>query len=306
MVAPTGEQYEIEAAGYAATVTEAGATLRLLAKDGRRLIDGFAEDTMPSACRGQLLMPWPNRIRDGRYTFEGASLQLPLSEPARHNASHGLARWSAWHVVARSAGRIEMGLRLPAQSGYPWVLDLGVVYELGSDGLTVTQSATNRGTSDAPYASGAHPYLTLDTGTTIDPWTLHAPAATMLETDRERMLPVGRAAVAGTSHDFREPRVIGETSLDDCFTDLVRDADGGATVTLSTVDADGGERAVQLWMDEHHRWLMLYTADDRTPPRGSIAIEPMTAPVDAFNSGEDLVVLAPGQTFSASWGIRAR
>jgi aldose 1-epimerase len=301
MVAPSGEQYDIKAAGYAATVTETGATLRLLAKDGRRLVDGFAEDTMPGACRGQLLMPWPNRIRDGRYTFEGVAQQLPLSEPKRHNASHGLARWAAWHVIGRSAERIELGLRLPAQSGYPWVLDLAVVYELGEDGLTVTQSATNRGASNAPYASGAHPYLTLDTGSTIDAWTLHATAATVLEADRERMLPTGRTDVAGSVYDFREPRVIGSTALDDCFTDLVRAADGSATVTLSAQD-----RAVELWMDEHHRWLMLYTADDRTPPRGSIAVEPMTAPVDAFNSGEDLVVLAPGETFSASWGIRSR
>ena len=301
MVAPSGEQYEIEAAGYAATITESGATLRLLSKDGRRLVDGFAQDAMSSACRGQLLMPWPNRIRDGRYQFEGASLQLPLSEPARHNASHGLARWAAWHVVSHEASRIELGLRLVAQSGYPWVLDLGVVYQVDEGGLRVTQSATNRSDSNAPYASGAHPYLTLDTGSTIDAWTLHATAATVLEADRERMLPTGRAEVAGTSYDFREPRVIADTVLDDCFTDLARAEDGIATVTLSN-----GERTVELWMDEHHRWLMLYTADDRTPPRGSIAIEPMTAPVDAFNSGEDLVSLAPGRTFSATWGVRAR
>jgi len=301
MVAPSGEQYEIEAAGYAATITESGATLRLLSKDGRRLVDGFAQDAMSSACRGQLLMPWPNRIRDGRYQFEGVSLQLPLSEPARHNASHGLARWAAWHVVSHEASRIELGLRLVAQSGYPWVLDLGVVYQVDEGGLRVTQSATNRSDSNAPYASGAHPYLTLDTGSTIDAWTLHATAATVLEADRERMLPTGRAEVAGTSYDFREPRVIADTVLDDCFTDLARAEDGIATVTLSN-----GERTVELWMDEHHRWLMLYTADDRTPPRGSIAIEPMTAPVDAFNSGEDLVSLAPGRTFSATWGVRAR
>ena len=301
MVAPSGEQYEIEAAGYAATITESGATLRLLSKDGRRLVDGFAEDAMSSACRGQLLMPWPNRIRDGRYQFEGATQQLPLSEPARHNASHGLARWAAWRVVSHEAGRVELGLRLPAQAGYPWVLDLGVVYELGEDGLKVTQSATNRSASNAPYASGAHPYLTLDTGSTIDGWTLHATAATVLEADRERMLPTGRADVAGTSYDFREPRVIADTALDDCFTDLVRAEGGSATVTLSNDD-----RVVELWMDAYHRWLMLYTADDRTPPRGSVAVEPMTAPVDAFNSGEDLISLAPGQTFSATWGVRAR
>ncbi|HVX55565.1 aldose 1-epimerase family protein [Nocardioides sp.] len=301
MVSPSGEQYEISAAGYAATVTESGATLRLLSRDGRALVDGFGEDAMSTACRGQLLMPWPNRIRDGRYIFAGATQQLPLSEPARHNASHGLARWAAWHLVERAADRVELGLRLVAQSGYPWTLDLGVVYELGTDGLVVTQRATNVSSSAAPYAAGAHPYLTLDTGERIDGWTLHAPAATRILSDPERLLPTGAEPVEGTAYDFRTARPIGDTSLDTCFTDLARDQAGIATVTLGN-----GERTVELWMDRAHGWLMLYTADDRTPPRRSIAVEPMTAPVDAFNSGQGLVTLQPGETFSARWGLRGR
>jgi aldose 1-epimerase len=301
MVSPSGEQYQISAAGYAATVTESGASLRLLSKDGRALIDGFGDDAMSSACRGQLLMPWPNRIRDGRYTFDGATQQLPLSEPGRHNASHGLVRWASWHVVERSAQRVELGIRLLAQSGYPWTLDLGVVYELGADGLVVTQRATNVSDSPAPYAAGAHPYLTLDTGGRVDAWTLQAPAATRILSDPERLLPTGSEPVAGTAYDFRTARPIGETALDTCFTDLARDEAGIATVTLSTAD-----RAVELWLDDAHGWLMLYTADDRTPPRGSIAVEPMTAAVDAFNSGQGLVTLRPGETFSARWGLRGR
>lgn len=301
MVSPSGEQYEISAAGYVAVITEGGGGIRTLTKDGRRLLDGYAEDEMPAACRGQLLMPWPNRIRDGRYTFDGTEQQLPLSEPKRHNASHGLARWVAWHVVAHEPDRIELGVRLPAQSGYPWVLDLAVVYELGAGGLTVTQRASNRSDRPAPYASGAHPYLTLDTGATVDGWTLRAPAATHLLSDPDRKLPTGREPVEGTEADFRSARPIGETQLDDCFTDLERADDGAVVVTLSEA-----ERAIELWMDEHHRWLMLYTADDRTPPRTAIAIEPMTAPVDAFNSGEDLIVLQPGDTVSVRWGLRAR
>ena len=129
-IAPTGEQYEIKAAGYAATITESGATLRLLTKDGRQVVDGFPEDEIPGACRGQLLMPWPNRIRDGLYTFEGQEHQLGLSEPHTHNAIHGLVRWATWHVVEHTEARIELGLRLMAQNGYPWTLELGVVYEL--------------------------------------------------------------------------------------------------------------------------------------------------------------------------------
>ena len=90
MVPPSGEQFEIAANGYRAVVTESGAALRTLSNHGRDLVDGFAETEMSGGGRGQLLMPWPNRIRDGRYSFGGRDLQLGLTDPSRGNASHGL------------------------------------------------------------------------------------------------------------------------------------------------------------------------------------------------------------------------
>src|SRR6478672_305528 len=120
MVAPSGEQFRITAGGYAAVVTESGAALRELTYEGRPVVDGFAEDEMSYGGRGQLLMPWPNRIRDGRYRFDGQDLQLAHTEPKRHHASHGLARWVAWTLEEHAAASVSLQYRLMAQSGYPW------------------------------------------------------------------------------------------------------------------------------------------------------------------------------------------
>ncbi|MEQ6902740.1 aldose 1-epimerase family protein [Nocardioides sp. YIM 152588] len=300
MTAPTGTQYPIAAAGYRAVVTEAGAALRSLEHDGRALIAGFAEDAMPSGGAGQVLVPWPNRIRDGRYAFDGATHQLPLSEVGRANASHGLVRWVSWTVVAHTADAVTLAYRLPAQSGYPWLLDLSITYALARGGLAVTQSVTNRGDRTAPYAAGHHPYLRVnDTG--CDGWTLRLPAATRLERDPERLLPTGRRPVSETDADFREPRPIGATRLDHAFTDLDRDETGVATTSLVGPGGDG----VALWVDGHHRWLQVFTAEGTSRERAAVAVEPMTSPPDAFNSGDDLVRVGPGETFTAAWGIRA-
>ncbi len=305
MLGPSGEQFAIEGGGYRAVVTESGAALRSLTYAGRPLLDGFAEDEQSPGGRGQLLMPWPNRIRDGSYVFDGTELQLPLTEPSRHNASHGLARWVAWTMEEHTANSVSLQYRLMAQSGYPWLLDLHVLYDLSANGLTVTQTATNMSGSAAPYACGAHPYLSVGQGP-VDGWELTLPAATRALSD-ERLLPVATESVEGTAYDFRVARPLRDTVLNHAFTDLERDEDGRATAILRDPAADAG---VAIWVDEQHRWLLLYTADDvPATARRSLAIEPMTANADAFRSGQDLVTLAPsgtpGDELSVSWGIRA-
>lgn len=300
MLAPSGDQYEISADGYRAVVTESGGALRVLQYDGRDLVDGFGEDEMSPGGRGQLLMPWPNRIGDGAYTFEGHALQLPLTEPSLHNASHGLVRWVAWSLEEHTTSSVSLTYRLMAQTGYPWTLDLRVSYDLSADGLTVTQSAANLASSPAPYASGAHPYLAVGPGP-VDGWELTLPASTRSLVD-DRLLPVGRTDVSGTAYDFRVARPIRTVGFNDAFTDLDRDTSGVATARL--VDPSSGH-GVALWVDEHHRWMQVFSADDvPVTARRSLAIEPMTAQADAFRSGEDLVTIAPGEDFSASWGIR--
>jgi aldose 1-epimerase len=300
MVFPSGDQYDIAAAGYRAVVTESGAALRCLSHDGRDLVHGFAETEMSGGGRGQLLMPWPNRIRDGRYSFGGRDLQLGLSDPGRGNASHGLARWAAWTVEEHTPTSVSLVYRSMAQSGYPWTLDLHVLYDLSADGLVVTQTATNLATEPAPYASGAHPYLSV--GDAIEELELTVPGRTRLLVD-DRQLPTGSEPATG-AYDFTSARRIGDVDLDDCFGALDRE-EGRATVTLVDPATSQG---VALWVDEHHRWLQLFTPpSDGTRP--GIAVEPMTAPADAFNSGTDLVTLAPagtdGDELSVSWGIRA-
>ena len=298
MVSPSGEQFEISAGGYRAVITESGAALRVLTFEGDDLVDGFGEDEMASLGRGQLLMPWPNRLEDGRYEFGGQTHQLALTEPSRHNASHGLARWAAWSVLEHTETSVALTYRLMAQSGYPWLLDLHVQYDVSADGLTVTQSATNLGDSPAPYASGAHPYLTV--GAPLEDCELLLPAGTRALADPERLLPVGREDVEGTDYDFRVWRPVKETVFNDAFTDLRRGREGRAEVVLRA------ERAVLLWVDEQHRWLQLFSADDVTGHnRRSLAVEPMTANANAFRTGEDLVTIEPEDTFSAVWGIRA-
>jgi len=301
MTAPSGEQIEIAFGDQRAVVVEVGGGLRSYSVGDRDVLDGYDADEMSSSGRGQVLLPWPNRLQDGEYEFDGRQHQLDLTEPEEHNAIHGLVRWSPWRVAEREPHRVAMEHALHPQPGYPFSLELRLEYTLSESGLEVRTRATNVGDDASPYGAGAHPYLTVGTDT-VDPVELHAPGATMLQSD-DRGLPVGREPVDGTEHDFRRPRTIGSTVLDNCFTDLDRGDDGLARVRLRDPANDS---VVTLWVDESYSYLMLFTGDPLPDVnRRSLAVEPMTCPPNAFRTGEALIRLEPGESTTGVWGIVA-
>jgi aldose 1-epimerase len=263
------------------------------------VLDGYPVDGTCTSGRGQVLIPWPNRIEDGRYDFDGASHSLPLDEVPNRNAIHGLVRWAAWTAEQHEPHRVVMAHVVHPQPGYPFSLSLSIEYSLSDAGLTVRTTATNAGDRDCPYGCGAHPYLAAGTGT-VDTLELRVPAGTVLRSD-ERSLPTGSAPVAGTDYDFRTRRAIGGLVLDNAFTDLERDADGVARVELRDPMSGAG---ATLWMDEAYPYVMVFSGDPLPDvARRALAVEPMSCPPNAFRSGESLVRLAPGASHTATWGI---
>lgn len=286
-VSPSGTSWVLRGGGYEATVVSVGGGLRRLSRHGRDVLLGYGEDEQCHAGIGQLLIPWPNRIADGRYTFAGAEQQLALTEVPRRNASHGLTRWSTWD---RSGDTLTH--RLHGRPGYPHQLDLEAAYRLDETGVTVTVTATNIGDDDAPYGFGAHPYLTV--GRRIDECELTFHAGQRLDVDPDRLLPRELVDATGHEFDFGTPRPVGGLSIDNAFTGL----DEPWTVTLT--DPDTG-RSASLTSDTP--WLQLYTAE--ALDRAGLAVEPMTCPPNAFVTGTDLVVLQPGDSHSTSFTISA-
>jgi aldose 1-epimerase len=297
---PTGEQYEIISGTRRAVVTEVGATLRSFSVDGHDVVRGFGVEDQISGGRGQNLIPWPNRIRDGRYVFNGATQQLALTEPARHNASHGLARYVPWVLIDKQADAVTNRVRIYPQQGWPGVLEATITHRVSEDGLTVAVNATNIGDAEVPFGYGAHPYLTVGEST-VDDVAITVPAESYLEVD-DRLLPIKISPVDGTAYDLRRGPVLGSVNLDTALTDLARDADGRWRVKLVL-----GDRYAEVWGDETMHWIQVFSGG---PSRNSsIAVEPMTCGPDAFNAGpthDGMRVLAPGSSFLGEWGISDR
>lgn len=299
-----GEQFELtlEAAGRTvrAVITEVAAAIRHLSVDGLEITAGFDDDVPPPFGCGIVLVPWPNRVRDGQWTYEGRTLQLDITEPHLGNALHGLLRNTPYQLVERSTDSICLRAQVFPQNGYPFRLDTRVRYTVVADGIEVTHTVRNIGSSCAPVAIGAHPFLAI--GDVVgDKLTLTVSADHHIEVD-DRLNPIGVASVHETEWDLSEGKVVSTLDLDDAWSGLTV-TDGGSTHWLSAPDG----RTVSLWADEQFGYVQVFITRE-FPRRGelitAVAIEPMTAPADAFNSGEGLRWIQPGDSWSVSWAVR--
>jgi aldose 1-epimerase len=302
--APTGDQYHLtlDADGRAvsAVVTEVAAGIRALEVGGTALVESFPEGSAPPGAAGIVLVPWPNRVRDGLWHLDGVPQQLDISEPKFGNASHGLLRFTGYRLLEQHSARVLQGAAVFPQHGYPFLLATTVEHRLVPDGMVVTHTVTNCSADPAPVAVGAHPYLRVGE-VPAEELTFVVDADTRLVTDDQK-IPVGQQPVDGTPFDLRAGRVVGELDIDDGYTGLGV-TDGRSRHSLTAPDG----RRVELWADSDFGWVQAFTPTAFAAPEGprrAVALEPMTAPADALNSGAGLRWLEPDETWTLSWGIR--
>jgi aldose 1-epimerase len=298
---PSGAQFDLSYEDQHAVVVEVGGGIRSYRRGDRDVLQPYQAESMCDGAHGAPLIPWPNRLADGQYRFEGTDHQVALTEPEKHNAIHGFLLWRPWTATDREADRITMNAHLYPLQGYPFQLHIQVSYELGDDGLTVTTTATNTGDHLAPYGAGQHPYLSPGEDV-LDGCTLRLQAATRITTDPDRQLPTGTEPVTGTAYDFNQARPIGPLAIDYAFTDLTRDGDGRAHVELTAPD---GHTAI-TWLDQAYPIVELYTGDTLAPERRrrGLGTEPMTLPPNGLQTNTGIIRLEPGQAHTGRWGAR--
>lgn len=297
-------EYRIDGDGYEAVVVGLGAAVRELTHEGRPLVVGFsAGEEMPNF-RGAFVAPWPNRIEDGRYSFDGSDYGLPVNEPERGTALHGLVFDVHWDLVEHTPSSVTLSCTIEPIESYPFRLSLEARFSVDRQGFRTDVTAVNTGQARAPYGVCPHPYLVAGPAP-LDEWVLELPAATVLTVTPDRLLPVAKEPVAGTPFDFRSAHALDDVQIDHAFTDLVRDDSGLATVRVT--DPRHGSGTAMVW-DGSCPWVQIHTADLPKKPESTrlgLAVEPMTCPPDAFNTGEDLVVLEPQETHQTGWTISA-
>ncbi|GLY69206.1 aldose 1-epimerase family protein [Amycolatopsis taiwanensis] len=315
---PTGEQFEITRGDARAVITEIGAGLRVFEIGDVSYVETFAADAAPPKGAGQILLPWPNRTKGARWTYQGETQELEVTEPERGNAIHGLTRHAEWTLVEHAESSITFEIGIEVQPGWPVPLHARIRYELAPRELTVTHDIRNEGDSPIGVGVGAHPYFRLGDLPT-DELTLTLSASRVRPALPAAQLPYGdEQDVDGTDYDFRAGRLLAGVDLDTAFTGLAKGVWGlaprrglGVAPPDDTAE-DGrhhhvlshGEKSIDVWTDPDFRWVQVFTPEDLVGRGRAIALEPMTCPADALNSGDDLIDLEPGTSWTGSWGVK--
>lgn len=306
---PTGSQFELEVSrsghNARAVITQLASSLRVLEFDGVPVVDSYHEDSSAPMASGIVLAPWPNRVASGRWNLNGEPQQLDITEPSLGNAIHGLLRFSPYRLISRTASSILLRAEIFAQHGYPFNLVNEVTYQLDTSALRVTHNVRNESAEPAPIAIGAHPYLRVG-NTTVDELSLSIRVGVEYLTN-DKKVPIDSVPLTIERKNTLANASVADLNLDTAYGELERDHDGFAVHRLTAPDGSWTE----LWQDENFRFVQVFTTDEypssiESPGQAgrAIAIEPMTAVANAFNSGEGLKWLAPGENWECSWGIR--
>lgn len=284
-----------------ATVSNVGAALKNLKVNETEIITPTTGHELNPYADGIVMAPWANRIDHGKWNLNGQELQLQITDTQLDNAIHGLVSQKLFEISRQSQSSVRLQAEISKTAGYPFDVSIWVEYTLTSNGIKVTQGATNQGIDPAPLVVGAHPLFQIS-GTPTELLEFKS-AARSVDLVNERKIPIGKQKIANTQYDISNWRELSTCDFDHGFGDLVRDEQGLAHHYLRSPKGD----LLDIWQGKEFKYAFIFTPDrfhnnaDSTL-RKAIAIEPQTGPANAFNSKEDLIWLEPDQVFEASWG----
>ncbi|MFP5021751.1 aldose 1-epimerase family protein [Pseudonocardia phyllosphaerae] len=299
-----GERFVIVSGDAWAEVDEVGGGLAGFSQGGRVRVEPHPPTSRPPMGSGAVLAPWPNRVRGGHWTLHGTDQQLALTEPARGNAIHGLLRHVPWTLVDRAGDRVTLTATAAVQPGWPQPVRVTITYVVASSGLTVETELENLGDAPVPCGLGFHPYLRVgDVPTDELELTLAA----------QMVLPLTDGLPDGRPVSLESPfsgTPVSDVDLDDAFGACIP-AEGDDLVRHRVTAPDGG--GTEVWAEPVFAWVQVFTPDGfpRQGPDGTveasraIAVEPMTCPPDALNTGACLIELQPGEPQVLRWGVQA-
>ena len=261
-------------------------SLQLAPEHGGAIVDWrFAHKPVLKPVRGVgcfPLVPYANRIANGKFKWLGFTCQLPLNFGDHPHSIHGIGWQRPWKVEGAGPGNARLSLVHDGTGGWPFRFSAEQYFEFGPDSLRIELRVTNRHTEPAPAGLGLHPYFRRPVGA-----TLRFSAETIWLNDRNA-LPIGQSPIPdGLNH--RGGLEVGSARLDNCFGGWDGRAEIGLGPVALTIEASAAFKHVQVYTPEGEDFF---------------CVEPVTHRPDAINTPNAMTALPPGGTLSGSVTFR--
>jgi len=278
------------------SVAQKGATLVKFTKEDDDIIVPFDPDFDSQAFNGAILAPFNNRVRDGEYSYQGQDFKLEINDVGRHNAMHGLIFNQLFDLKVLEEDRIVLTYLSKASKGYPWDIFYDVQYKLSKFGLKLVIKVYNQSENSAPFSIGWHPWF--NPHGKLDDCALYFKHGGHWLTD-EQLIPVGKEK-ASKGHDFNKKKELVGLDLDDTYCELFYSPTHQASAFFKTANGPTNEIWIKKGFDG---WQVCSANHIDGFERQGLAIEPVSAPADAFNSKDQLIILEPQEKNTFICGI---
>jgi len=244
-----------------------------------------------------LMMPYSNRVEDGRFVFEGKKYQLAHAEK---HAIHGDLRFRSWRTIEVTPDRVRCGFdsRLFQDINWPWPFTAEVEYKLEGDILSSCLLLRNRGASAMPAGLGWHPYFNRKITREGEPVILRMKVGVAYPDANNNRIPSGPPRTLTPEEDFSESRSLDpDYPLDTCF----QGYDGNGSIAWPESGVKVSYNCSPICTH-----LVIYNP----PGKPYFAIEPVTNANNGVNiysraePGSGIVVLKPGETLRAEFNLR--
>ncbi len=281
-------------------IPDFGANLMSLQLEGKdkiyELLDRYENTEAFQAHRwskSDWLIPYPNRIKDGKYTYEGTQYHFELNHPRTESSIHGFCKNKKFDikeiVLNEDFAQVDLFYNYNGNlNAFPFPFEVNLQYILSkNNSLEIYIYIKNTGENKMPAGIGWHPYFKWSEN--IEVSFLQMPACNRVEVDHN-LIPVGGEKLYDK---FLSLNQIGETKFDNCF-----HLAGNAPFKTRLTNAEKSLQ-VELQTDKNFPYLQVFIP----PDRHCIALEPMTCNVNAFNNKEGLKILSPGENFGGKISV---
>ncbi|WP_308993243.1 aldose 1-epimerase [Mariniflexile litorale] len=270
---------------YAKIYVHQGASLQELKLDGKTIIEDLSPLTYNNTFASSILFPFANRIKDGKYTYDGKEFQFDINEVDNNNALHGLVFDKTFRIINQKEDKNTASITLEyienkESIGFPYTYSIQLEYMISKDAVNLNVSVKNTHSKTFPFTLGWHPYFSCSN---LYNSTLNFDSNKQLVFD-DHCITSGTKAIENNSH-FE----IKDKKLDDCF-----------ILNSNKTQFNTPDYKLLISASSEENFLQIYT-----PPRANtIAIEPTTGVSNSFNNHMGLQILKPNNTYQLNWNVK--